>query len=488
VANSNLLNLINTTTINRDANGNTLNQNGFNYTYNPYNRLTSVTQGVSPSITTVGSYQYNALGQRLAKTISLPTTSTYLVTRKDLRSLKNALRAAGRNETLSTVCTSLDTWVDNELNQFKGGNKDYRADAQQLVDQLKNCVLTEAKYNSVKQTILSQADTGPTNSTTTFTFGLGGELLSETNTTTNTQKDYVYLNGKPLAMIVHTDNVGTITSQIYTIHNDHLGTPQAMTNASGIYRSNDRGVTWSSMNTGLGHFRVNAINSNQSLPETLSAGTLYGGIYSYTSFVDTNPDTFTFKGIKGAELNTLYVSNEITVSSVEVAVPISISGGEYSINGGTYTSVAGTVVAGDRVRVRTTSSKEYATRVTALLTISRTSGAFIVETYKGPDSTPDRFKFRPVYGAEPGKFYISNEIIVTGINMETPVTISQGRYSINGAPFNARITTLKNGDRIRLIVRAWNKADAENSATITIGGVSGTFLVDTGKEDKPDPK
>ncbi len=60
--------------------------------------------------------------------------------------------------------------------------------------------------------------------TTAFAYGPHGELLYETGGT-NT-KAYVYLNGVPFARI---DN----NSQIYYYHNDHLGTPQAMTDSTG---------------------------------------------------------------------------------------------------------------------------------------------------------------------------------------------------------------------------------------------------------------
>ncbi|MHB8715769.1 MAG: RHS repeat-associated core domain-containing protein [Sulfuricaulis sp.] len=59
---------------------------------------------------------------------------------------------------------------------------------------------------------------------TAFAYGPGGELLYEAGVTNTTS--YVYLNGAPLARI---DN----NNQIYYYHDDHLGSPQAMTNSTG---------------------------------------------------------------------------------------------------------------------------------------------------------------------------------------------------------------------------------------------------------------
>lgn len=95
-------------------------------------------------------------------------------------------------------------------------------------------------------------------------------------------------------------------------------------------------------------------------------------------------DPFAFTPLFNINLSTLTVSNSILVNGIEVTVPISISaGGEYSKNGGAYTSVAGTVVNLDSVIVRQTSAATVNTLTTVTLTIGGTTGGFDVTTKHG---------------------------------------------------------------------------------------------------------
>ncbi len=96
--------------------------------------------------------------------------------------------------------------------------------------------------------------------------------------------------------------------------------------------------------------------------------------------VDTTPDPYTFIAQTGVLLNTVMTSNAITVTGINSPAPVSITGGQYSINGGVYTSATGTINNGDRVSVQLTSSGSYATTTNATLTIGGVSGAFSVTT------------------------------------------------------------------------------------------------------------
>ena len=110
---------------------------------------------------------------------------------------------------------------------------------------------------------------------TVFHYGPDGELLYERNQQGKT-KEYVWLNGRLLARI---DNSTTI----YYYHVDHLGTPQAMTNASGT-------VVWKADYEPFGKatVTVSTIENNVRLP-----GQYYDRetVLHYNYFRDYDPTT-----------------------------------------------------------------------------------------------------------------------------------------------------------------------------------------------------
>lgn len=93
-----------------------------------------------------------------------------------------------------------------------------------------------------------------------------------------------------------------------------------------------------------------------------------------------NVNPFNFMELFGVPISTVEQSNSILVAGNDYPVPISITGGQYSINGGAFVSTPGTVSAGNTVRVQVTSSASFGTSASCTLTIDGQSATFTVVT------------------------------------------------------------------------------------------------------------
>ncbi len=74
------------------------------------------------------------------------------------------------------------------------------------------------------------------------------------------------------------------------------------------------------------------------------------------------------------------VSNSAVVSGINTSTAISITGGEYAINEGTWTSATGTISLGSRVRVRLIAPTGYSATGSATLAIGGVNATFTVTT------------------------------------------------------------------------------------------------------------
>ncbi len=158
-----------------------------------------------------------------------------------------------------------------------------------------------------------------------------------------------------------------------------------------------------------------------------------------------------------------------------IAISIS-SGSYYRINGGIYTDKNGTVSNGNTVEVAHNSSENELTNVSSTLTIGDVNGTF-TSTTASKDTVPDNnFSF-------PGKTSLiygiieSNSTVISGINAPTPISISAGSYyQINGGSYTDANGTLTNGNTVRVRHISSENFSTSVSTTLTIGGVSGTFI------------
>ena len=191
--------------------------------------------------------------------------------------------------------------------------------------------------------------------------------------------------------------------------------------------------------------------------------------------VDTTPDAFTFMPVTDAELNTLSVSNTITVSGISAPTPISISAGEYAINGAAFANSNNIVNNNDTVVVRQTSAATFSTLSQATLTVGDVSAPFNVTTIDDQNA----FGFINRYNVAPNSVVTSNSILVSGINEPSSISITFGSYSIDGGAFTSATGTISNGQVLTLQQSSSSQLSTLVSTELTIDGVSDFFNVTT---------
>ena len=191
---------------------------------------------------------------------------------------------------------------------------------------------------------------------------------------------------------------------------------------------------------------------------------------------DTIPDPFSFTPKTAQSSGTFVVSDPITVSGINAPAPISVSGGEYQVNGGAFTVAPGPVNNGDQVAVRVVSAQPGQS-ATATLDIGGVAAPFTVTT--SADTNPSPFSFTPVMGAPLGVAITSDSVVISDINASAPISIVGGEYSVSSQPFTNAPGTVSPNYPVRVRVISASGYGATTSATLTIGDVSATFSVTT---------
>jgi prenyltransferase beta subunit len=240
----------------------------------------------------------------------------------------------------------------------------------------------------------------------------------------------------------------------------------AFTSAAGTVKSGDQVVVQATSAASYG-VKTSAVLT----VSTVSA------LFDVTTLQNTTPTAFTFTPQIDVPLSSLRTSNSVTISAITVPVPISITGGAYSVNGGPFTVAAGTVKSGDQVTVQEISSPSYATKTSAVLTVSAYSAPFSVTTLQ--NTTPMAFTFTPQIDVPLSSLRTSNSVTISAITVPVPISITVGQYSINGGPFTAASGTVKSGDQVVVQQTSSPNPGVKTSAVLTVGTYSTSFDVTT---------
>lgn len=344
-----------------------------------------------------------------------------------------------------------------------------------------------------------------------------------------------------------------VTSNAITVAG--FGSPVAISVANGEYQidsgawSTTAGTVSDGQTVRVRHTTAAAFATT--VTTTLTISTVSGTFSSTTQAQDTTPDPFSFTALTAQALSTLVNSGIVTVAGINTPASITITGGEYQIGDGAWSSAASTISNGQTVRVRHTTSAAYGTSVTSTLTIGGISGNFSSTTLEAPGnackysgitisgdgnisvtcdpskdntatlygtsaysctylgsshapainidgsskavkawcaSTASGFGFTALTGQVPGTLVTSNAITVSGFSAAVALSVANGEYQIGSGAWSTAAGTISDGQTVRVRHTTSAAFSTVVTSTLTIGGVSGTFSSTTQAQDTtPDP-
>jgi hypothetical protein len=202
---------------------------------------------------------------------------------------------------------------------------------------------------------------------------------------------------------------------------------------------------------------------------------------------DTTPDAFSFTSLSGVAQSSVVSSNVVTISGIDAPAPIGIAGGpgsQYRINGGGWTSAAGSITNGQTVQVRHTAASAPGTTVESVLTIGGVQGKFRSTTAgtAGNDTDPDAFSFGTKTNEAPSTEVVSDAIILSGYDAPAPVTAGSGtQYSLGCSQDNwtSAPGTLAVNQSICVKHTTSANANSLRKTSLRVGSVVGYFTTRT---------
>lgn len=219
---------------------------------------------------------------------------------------------------------------------------------------------------------------------------------------------------------------------------------------------------------------------------TITVGGVAVKYRNQTAVSDTTPEPFTFADVTGARFNDQLQSNSVTIKGMNNVAPISVTGGEYRIGDGPWTSAAGTITRDvQQLRVRHTSAGTGNNVVNTKLTVGTVSDTFSSTTATLnlgtlSDSQPNQFTLVDQNGVAKSTMIVSAGVQPVGYVVSAPVSITGGEYRVtNVGQWRSTPGTVLVGQQIFVRHTSASAANAKVNTVLTVGGVSDTFTSTT---------
>lgn len=207
----------------------------------------------------------------------------------------------------------------------------------------------------------------------------------------------------------------------------------------------------------------------------------------------TVPDRFVaFRQADDLERGAIIVSNAQSISGMEAPADISISGivagrpGEYSINGGPWTSEGGKIANGDSVRVRMTTGGLFSETYTIHLTIGGVRQPFAATT-RAAIVVPSDFRDFDIAVRDPGERVESIAQPIKGLEAAASIIVSgdgNPEYRINDmvtgwSAWTNEAGSVPPGSEVQVLLTASEAFSDTRRAQVTIGGITRSWEVRT---------
>jgi hypothetical protein len=189
----------------------------------------------------------------------------------------------------------------------------------------------------------------------------------------------------------------------------------------------------------------------------------------------TTPTAFSFPTQTGVASNSTVTSAAIRIYGYTAPIPLTVSGGMYSLDGGSFTSSDGVLQPGQLVRLRHTSAVLSGQTTETRLSAGGVTGTFDSISQSGSTVAPHAFAFQTEVPVARDKVVVSNPIIVTGTNAPAPVSIVGGQYSIDGGDLTSAPGTVNSGQAVVVSHTSAGGYSSQTDTTLSVGGITGTF-------------
>jgi len=175
--------------------------------------------------------------------------------------------------------------------------------------------------------------------------------------------------------VASTDQPPVNCTQVKILLSTDGGNTAPITVLDNVINDGSETVTIPNINTTTARIKIMCVNniffdiSDQNFTITKGAN------------ADTTPDAFTFVDQTNVALNSLIMSNAITIAGIDTATLVTVSGGEYEIDGNnTWLTTSSMVNNGQAIKVRQTSSTSFSTATNTVLTIGGVADTFTITT------------------------------------------------------------------------------------------------------------